>query len=620
METHQDKDEGTPVSTYKDGQDAAFSEATDTGPEDAKTKASPTKVTPEVMMPEAPPNAAIAKNKPVFSTETGPILTAQPGTKKQGETPKAQTTILSTSTTNQPQPTHRLEAYILRPRMETSPFSTTWSMAIESLHLDETAIQAHINKLGPDYSVIDSISALSPKQISLIKEHTASCNGRLVSVQQSLPAKMVTQMGSLEIKPVIFIIKAEGVVDSTGKFGGFLTTALPQTTFGQALRNNGCLDPGFQSTLNNTSGIFGSTKATSSVALNNSNRPVATPNPPREYRDTLRERERGNDGFFNEISTSGDNKVNRYMTITAGDRYRSQFYGSDRSLEELRVADYAAGRTGPTEFSGIKYPWEQLGKHVNSAPSASPFGSTSGGGFLGSAQSDTSAFGSGSLDAQRVSSADNSYFSQPYNTAPPSSSNHPAFGSKPKAPTTTSTQSSPEHRAWGGPFRPPSMKLLQSISAKPKPFTYKVPSMLSTSTPDGSYGTTATTSSEDTSCWLCETPIKGNATSQPEAAKPNAFKQRKLKKEKVAESTPLVRTTDAVLTTELQKPIDTKCYFDFDGKTWSNTREQVSASDRSAVFRFGGQNKGSEEQATVIKETEGDGETKQTGKEGKTED
>jgi hypothetical protein len=144
--------------------------------------------------------------------------------------------------------------------------------------------------------------------------------------------------------------------------------------------------------------------------------------------------------------------------------------------------------------------------------------------------------------------------------------------------------------------------------------------MLSTSTPDGSYGTTATTSSEDTSCWLCETPIKGNATSQPEAAKPNAFKQRKLKKEKVAESTPLVRTTDAVLTTELQKPIDTKCYFDFDGKTWSNTREQVSASDRSAVFRFGGQNKGSEEQATVIKETEGDGETKQTGKEGKTED
>jgi hypothetical protein len=161
------------------------------------------------------------------------------------------------------------------------------------------------------------------------------------------------------------------------------------------------------------------------------------------------------------------------------------------------------------------------------------------------------------------------------------------------------------------------MKPLQSVSAESKPFTFTAPSMPSTSTLDGLSGTTA---GKDKNCWLCETPIKGNEMSQPETPKSNTFEQKKVEKENAPASTPLLRPTDAVPTTELQKPIDTKCYFDFDGKTWSNGREQFSASNPSAVFRFGGQKKGSEKQATVAEETEGVGEKMETGEESMTDD
>ncbi|KAF1836853.1 hypothetical protein BDW02DRAFT_596022 [Decorospora gaudefroyi] len=60
------------------------------------------------------------------------------------------------------------------------------------------------------------------------------------------------------------------------------------------------------------------------------------------------------DPVFRYERTASDG-LDQYMTITTGDTLA----GNDRSLEELRVADYAAGRTGPMQQTGdIKYPWE----------------------------------------------------------------------------------------------------------------------------------------------------------------------------------------------------------------------------------------------------------------------
>ncbi|KAF1836852.1 hypothetical protein BDW02DRAFT_596021 [Decorospora gaudefroyi] len=98
------------------------------------------------------------------------------GAKKEDETPTLPLCIL--------------EAYILRPHTEAVQSSIMCSYKVELLLLDEAAIRAHLNQLGPKYSVINAISELPPNQLVPIQALTRSRNGRLVSIQQGAPAVM----------------------------------------------------------------------------------------------------------------------------------------------------------------------------------------------------------------------------------------------------------------------------------------------------------------------------------------------------------------------------------------------------------------------------------------------
>ncbi|KAF2847167.1 hypothetical protein T440DRAFT_481991 [Plenodomus tracheiphilus IPT5] len=106
-------------------------------------------------------------------------------------------------------PKYTYEAYILQPHTSILFDSVNCSYKIERLHLDETALRAHTDKLGPDYDIISVMGALLPEQIRLIQEGIHLPCDRLVSVQFGVPMGMATPMGTFHIKPVIFIIRTK---------------------------------------------------------------------------------------------------------------------------------------------------------------------------------------------------------------------------------------------------------------------------------------------------------------------------------------------------------------------------------------------------------------------------
>ncbi|KZM21513.1 hypothetical protein ST47_g7374 [Ascochyta rabiei] len=104
-------------------------------------------------------------------------------------------------------PAPRLEAYILRPTMQSTCTSNTLSHGIELLQLDEEAMQDQIRRLGPEYSVMDSLFDLRPQQLHLLQTHTRHRQGSIVYVQQGKPAGFSTLLGTLQTSPVMFIIQ-----------------------------------------------------------------------------------------------------------------------------------------------------------------------------------------------------------------------------------------------------------------------------------------------------------------------------------------------------------------------------------------------------------------------------
>lgn len=110
------------------------------------------------------------------------------------------------TTGTRPKSSQHLEAYVLRPHIETSKDNFTWSSKVEPLSLDDAAMQAHLNKLGPEYSIIDAISELLPEQLVLVQGQAKSRNGLLASIQYSASADVVTTMGTFKVKSVIFIV------------------------------------------------------------------------------------------------------------------------------------------------------------------------------------------------------------------------------------------------------------------------------------------------------------------------------------------------------------------------------------------------------------------------------
>lgn len=274
------------------------------------------------------------------------------------------------STSSGFKPIGHLESYILRPHTEISTHYIIWSTKIELLLLDEAAMEAHMNKLGPDYSVIDAMSKLLPEQMRLIQECTKSRHGSLVAIQEGKPVDMVSHMGTFPIKPIIFMIQTRALPEKEKKVKDDSTIipkpAIPSSSSAQPgvdgvqthastvtrpslpsdvsvffheWDGNPALAPNVSIT-QTTSGFFAQRPAPTpptATAASNTQKPFGIDTP---YRESGR--------FFVEKAGPHDSGEYHYMTITTAPGY--SLLRPDQSLEELRVQDYAAGRTAPMNW------------------------------------------------------------------------------------------------------------------------------------------------------------------------------------------------------------------------------------------------------------------------------
>jgi hypothetical protein len=240
---------------------------------------------------------------------------------------------------------------------------------VELLYLDEASMRTHLNKLGSDYSVIGAIAELLPEQLRLIQERTKSRNGRLVSVQQGAPADMVTQMGTFKIKSVIFVITVATLPekkDVAEKTDSVLAKAREEMTQPDAdnvkanfftfdsvthrlVRNDNSNDAPFSGAPVNKvdnqgfSSLFRhNLEPTKTTSLFQTNGPVsATPFGAPTQPVPVSQGEIGFVPFEEQDGYS--NASSNYMSITFTIPYQSL------SFEELRITNYATGRTDPAK-------------------------------------------------------------------------------------------------------------------------------------------------------------------------------------------------------------------------------------------------------------------------------
>jgi hypothetical protein len=268
-------------------------------------------------------------------------------------------------------PNLHLEAYILCPHTDTLVNSVTWTYKIELLPLTEASIQDHVAKLGTEYSIMEAVRGLLPCQLRLVQERTIARNGYLLAVQYGAAADMVTPMGTFQVKPVIFVIKTnaehEGEDLAEKTKGLNLGTEPSRRIF--ASRN--------QSVQDSTLGHFPPQPATvpptsfaSPTTMNSAYPPPYIPTSVRyssvdAYRTNSEGQ--GDPWFLEEADGSSYGSKVRYMTLTFSARHKHK----NVSLEEIRLADYAAGRNDPAAASWkqhfpASYPWEE--RPSNSAP------------------------------------------------------------------------------------------------------------------------------------------------------------------------------------------------------------------------------------------------------------
>ncbi|CAG5155584.1 uncharacterized protein ALTATR162_LOCUS3733 [Alternaria atra] len=228
------------------------------------------------------------------------------------------------TTATQPKSSRHLEAYVLRPHIETSKDNVTWSSKVEPLGLDEAAIAS---------------------------------------------ADMVTTMGAFKVKSVIFIIAIQSrdgsVLTETKRMvevPEVRTFACPfnsSQTFQPRPNTNNDPLPGASSEKNEKPSSSGcrlgfAQNSEGLASLFQSNRPISaspfsSPENPRtndpvelcNSSGTIGHNEENQgDRGYRDIG-SGEGEVLHYMTITA-----QELYGlNPPSLEELRVRDYAVGLT-----------------------------------------------------------------------------------------------------------------------------------------------------------------------------------------------------------------------------------------------------------------------------------
>ncbi|KAF2786935.1 hypothetical protein K505DRAFT_329993, partial [Melanomma pulvis-pyrius CBS 109.77] len=266
-----------------------------------------------------------------------------------------------------------LEAYILRPVWEDVYHAIEWSYKIEQLPLENAEIQAHMETLEPNYSIINSISELLPEQLRVIRIRVKARHGHLQSLQYGREVDMFTKMGTFQLKSVIFILKTSlspqsevedgnktfenqgnafqppaGSADqgfSRNLFGG-ANQAHGNSLFGNPNQNNnrGLFGNHNQ---NNSRGLFGNRYQNNNRGLfSNRDQTTSVVNPPGPPQSAIHLEE-----YVKNLENQGEvclylekdsttNVVQHYQSMPFNLPYRGL------SFEELRLADLKAGRTG----------------------------------------------------------------------------------------------------------------------------------------------------------------------------------------------------------------------------------------------------------------------------------
>lgn len=243
-----------------------------------------------------------------------------------------------------PVPQH-LEAYIIQPTVKTCDNTSTLSYAVLPLPLSEQNMQAQIQKLGLDYSIMDSLIDLHPQVLKLIQSQAVQRHGDIVSIQHGNPSSFTVSSGTLQTSPVIFLIST---TPKTPLQPGSLTApASVQETLGQGPLGQGPLGQGpFANFKFNSFGTKSDPFGTNAKA--SETKPgveKAAPVPasahhlasPEAYSKFLSEQR---DETCTYVERHKGEGLQHYQTITAN----RSWHNIDRSLEEMRLFDYNAGR------------------------------------------------------------------------------------------------------------------------------------------------------------------------------------------------------------------------------------------------------------------------------------
>ena len=238
-----------------------------------------------------------------------------------------------------PVPQH-LEAYIIQPTVKTCDNASTLSYAVLPLPLSEQNMQAQIRKLGPDYSIMDSLIDLHPQVLKLIQSQAVQRHGDLVSIQHGNPSSFTVSSGTLQTSPVIFLIST--TPKTPLRLGSLTAPASVQETLSQQPLGQGPLTNVKLNSFGTKSDPFGTNAKASET------KPgvvKAAPIPasahhlasPEAYSKFLSEHR---DETCTYVERPKGEGLQHYQTITAN----RNWHNIDRSLEEMRLFDYNAGR------------------------------------------------------------------------------------------------------------------------------------------------------------------------------------------------------------------------------------------------------------------------------------
>lgn len=219
-------------------------------------------------------------------------------------------------------------------------------------------MRAHVAKQP---SILNAVAQLLPDQILIIQERVKERKGELVSALFGADVDLVTQMGTFRTKAVVFVLKTRAEKVDEGEqeakqyscWGAKVDTPAPTTS----------------------SALF------AGLPLTTSSPPPHAPGFPTTAmdRDGSKSQVLGGPGFFRE-KEGFFGVMQEYMSISTSDAYK------DKSFEEIRMADYKAGRTKDGDvkpaFSFAEKKMDStkaaglFGQQLSTAPGAAPSSNT----------------------------------------------------------------------------------------------------------------------------------------------------------------------------------------------------------------------------------------------------